>query len=431
MTHPRISTSLSLCSGLLLLFTTLHCGGDAVTGRDGGPEDAGSLADGPGTGTPGSEADAAASTGSRADALTANQTFHADAAHDVRAPLPNPDGPPPAVRKLDVLVVVDNSGSMTQEQASLSSTFPALIRELEGLPGGLPDLHLGVVSSDVGAGGSVIAGNPACSRPGGGDRGWLDPANKAAACGVRSGHRYLMANGASTNFAGTLANAFGCMAQLGTSGCGFEHQLQSARLALLPGFNTENAGFLRDDAHLLVIILSDEDDCSSDPDSDLYTASTDAFPGQNLNLRCALRGHVCGGTPVPNGTPFEAPLQSCAAAPGGTGKTDLIPLKQFVDFFRELKRDPRQLLVSAIIGTPPPGQAGTYRIAPTVQPGSNQPLLDLAPVCTSANGEAAPALRLQAFVDAFGARGRVESICAGDFAPALTRIGQLVRDAQM
>ena len=53
-------------------------------------------------------------------------------------------------RDLDLLFVIDNSISMKQEQDSLSANFPDFIDILEGIEGGLPSLHLGVVSSDMG-----------------------------------------------------------------------------------------------------------------------------------------------------------------------------------------------------------------------------------------------------------------------------------------
>ena len=36
-----------------------------------------------------------------------------------------------------------------------------------------------------------------------------------------------------------IATVFGCMADLGTQGCGFEHQLQSTRVALYESVTPE------------------------------------------------------------------------------------------------------------------------------------------------------------------------------------------------
>jgi hypothetical protein len=73
-------------------------------------------------------------------------------------------------RQVDLLLVVDNSPSMIEEQDSLRRGLPTLFAELGRIPGGLPDLHAGVASTDVGAGPSPIPGG--CTRVGG-DRGIL------------------------------------------------------------------------------------------------------------------------------------------------------------------------------------------------------------------------------------------------------------------
>jgi hypothetical protein len=58
--------------------------------------------------------------------------------------------------------------------------------------------------------------------------------------------------------------ALDCTAGLGTSGWGFEQPLEAMYLAL--DGNPANQGFLREDAHLAVVIFADEDDCSvADP----------------------------------------------------------------------------------------------------------------------------------------------------------------------
>ena len=99
-----------------------------------------------------------------------------------------------AASNIDVLWVVDNSGSMAQEQTNLKTNFPRFIEKLRALPGGLPDVHIAVVSSDVGAGGTTISGNPACNRPGG-DKGRMDPLNRGMSCGVNAGFHYLVESG--------------------------------------------------------------------------------------------------------------------------------------------------------------------------------------------------------------------------------------------
>ena len=120
------------------------------------------------------------------------------------------------------------------------------------------------------------------------------------------------------NFTGDLPKVFSCMASLGTMGCGYEHQLQSLRAALAASdpsstFSPQNRGFIRRDAFLGIVILSDEDDCSGEPGANYYQ---EPVPGQAGSFRCASLGHVCGGQPVqPSRTsaPPSAPANPMSA----------------------------------------------------------------------------------------------------------------------
>ena len=221
--------------------------------------------------------------------------------HPLQAPEPEPEiqtDLPFQVspdNKLDLIFLVDNSRSMAQEQASLARNFPLFMRELESR--GKLDLHLAVISSDVGAGG---INNDNCRETG--HSGIFRTGNN---CGLAAGATFLtVGKDGSKNFTGELADVFGCVATLGTGGCGYEHQLQSLRTAL---YRPEQRNFLRPDAHLGIVLITDEDDCSGEPDATLYTGDR---PGEAPNLRCATAGHVCGGMEVPAAA-FTAPLASC------------------------------------------------------------------------------------------------------------------------
>jgi hypothetical protein len=229
-------------------------------------------------------------------------------------------------------------------------------------------------------------------------------------CGLQGGARFLTSfdNGTRTNFQGSLEQAFACVTNVGSSGCGYEHSLQAARVAL-SGANPENAGFLRDDAHLGLIFITDEDDCSAPPDTDLFAR---AIPGQFASFRCSTSGHQCRGQPV-TATQFSVPLSECQAA--GTGP--LLPIQEFVQFFRGLKGNTGGVSVSVIGGWPLPGEAGQYTTVLT------QEAIGLSPICSSANGTADVSLRLKGFVDGFGVDGRITSICRDDLQPSMIDTG--------
>ena len=164
------------------------------------------------------------------------------------------------IHNADIVFVVDDSGSMAEEQANLARNFPVFMRELN-VPGA--DLHIAVVSSDMGAGATTYS--QACAT-GGGDHGTFCnyhdrmgvAVDSCAKCAVDvTGGRFLRT--VNPNFpAGSLENTFTCMATFGTSGCGFEHQLSSLRTALT---SPANGAFVRDDAYLAFVVITDEDDC--------------------------------------------------------------------------------------------------------------------------------------------------------------------------
>lgn len=313
--------------------------------------------------------------------------------------------------KLDLLFMIDDSASMQEEQDNLTRNFPRLIDELKKMPAGFPDLHLGVVSSNMGAGETSVAG---CGNALA--RGVLQVRD---GCGLdpAKGRFLIWRNGGSdTNFQGDITDVFACMANLGTDGCGFEHQLQSVRMAL-SGFVGENAGFLRSDAHLAVVYITDEDDCSAPANSTMFGVSA---PNQDGSLRCSLAGHTCSGKPVP-GAVFSTPLADCSAAADGGGK--LIPVKTFVDEMKKLRT--QSVTVSVIGGWPADVGSASYAIG--YDPTSRYPdQLASMPICESANGKAVVELRMKQFVDAFGPAGKILSICQDDLSDAMAQIGALI-----
>src|SRR5438046_7587025 len=54
-------------------------------------------------------------------------------------------------RNVDILFLIDDSGSMADKQANLKANFPNFINVLNTIQGGLPDVHIGVATSDMGA----------------------------------------------------------------------------------------------------------------------------------------------------------------------------------------------------------------------------------------------------------------------------------------
>jgi hypothetical protein len=328
--------------------------------------------------------------------------------------------------KADILFLVDNSGSMKPKQDSLRRYFPDFMEPLKSLPN-VPDLHIGIVTSDLGAG--LLQPAPGGCVPGG-DRGVLQNAPRGDTCAASHlldpNQRFLTfapdpdGGPARTNFTGDIADAFACYAAVGEGGCGFEHQLGAVRAALA-GCDTPggceisaNEGFLRPDAYLAVVILTDEDDCSAPADSGLFdmSAAAAARLGPPGSYRCFQYGNLCDGLD-PGRTP--GPRTDCApGSPDPDPRYQLTPVEDFAQFLWDLKpEDPRLVYLSTIAS--PPGPVNVLAV-------NGVPDLDTA--CSGGlGGMNRPAPRLAKLVSLFDSdRASQVSICVDDLQQAMGQI---------
>lgn len=140
-----------------------------------------------------------------------------------------------ATNQVDVLFVVDNSGSMYDNQQNLANNFAHFINSADIL-GNQADFHIGVITTDV--------ENPLES-------------------GLLQGLPKIL-----LPTTPNLEQEFAMHVQVGTAGSGWEQGLQASYLALSPplsSYSMYNADFLRRDAALAIVIVSDEDDNTSNP----------------------------------------------------------------------------------------------------------------------------------------------------------------------
>lgn len=159
--------------------------------------------------------------------------------------------------KMDILFVVDDSGSMQEEQTNLGQNFPKFIDVLNNYQTGTGnplDYHVGVTTTSLSEAGSPIPlpiPLPTTMYPDG-------ALVNSSSCGMtRAWVERTDANPAMT---------FGCAAKVGTDGNSHEQPLDAAQLALTDRVTDgKNAGFMRQDALLAIVILTDEDDQSVDP----------------------------------------------------------------------------------------------------------------------------------------------------------------------
>lgn len=342
------------------------------------------------------------------------------------APEPAPTAtshiPSRARDKLDVLFVVDSSLSMLGEQPELAEQFERYVAGLTRSGASLPDLHLAVISTDLGAGGHADVANCTAS----GDDGRFRR-GEGDACGLVAGDFITDAPGdegtRQVNYTGTLAEAFTCMAMIGPGGCGFEQPLASLVRALEREQGAPT-GFLRPEAALAVVLIGDEDDCSAWPDAaatvfDPSPSTLDDPLGPLASYRCFEFGVVCEPD-APREVGVE-PVTMTDCRPREDSPY-LAPPSEFVDRLLAIKADPGAISVTVMNGDPTP------EVQVALAPEGDQ--LVLRPSCSHEDVVvAAPAIRLASFAAAFGPLAVQASICSDDLGPELEASGGSARAA--
>jgi len=151
--------------------------------------------------------------------------------------------------KIDFLFVIDNSGSMASAQTRLVNSFGPFIDTIVSQVQG-SDYHIMVVDTDAcfnSMGGGTCAPTSCDTTLGGG---------QVRGCAVPAPNRYLT----SDLDVAAMKSAFQCVAAVGTTGDGAEMPMNAMLEAIGP-LNAPgqcNAGFLRNDAVLVITIVSDD-----------------------------------------------------------------------------------------------------------------------------------------------------------------------------
>jgi hypothetical protein len=373
------------------------------------------------------------------------------------------------IDKIDLLFIVDDSGSMREEQSALQAQFPKLITTLAtGMrtpndPMPFPpaeDVHLAVVSTDMGLVG--INDIPGCFDLG--KDGVMQHVAGPGTTGCQASYptflSYIAGAGQTPE---QLAADFGCIAVLGTTGCGFEQQLEAGLKSLWPAVDVDpvtgevhtpnrvqflasteqgkqghgdntNAGFLRNDytqglSLLAIIVVSDEEDCSSSTTRHFTPAKlldpSDPLYSQDLNLRCYHN------------------------------KAGQWPVQRYIDGFKKLRPDNEHLIIFAgIVGVPEDlvdadaranvdfedetarnnyynGILADPRMVEVPDPMRPVGQGNLTPSCIRTNSDGTPALaypprRFVEVAKGFGENGVIQSICQDNFGPAMDAIIEVI-----
>lgn len=392
---------------------------------------------------------------------------------------------------VDILVVVDNSNSMEQEQAILATAFFPLVNTLiNPLPGdgfsGTDNIRIAITTSDMGVsydgksydkefapdktciglgnnGGFIseyISGNNeveiqsevipcgenaaqcppnwVCANIGDDQRGKCEPApgdDNTVDCPRTPAERNM--EFVDRDWPDDKALSVACLASVGTSGCNFEQQLVAAAAGLKNTLNSDGtrSTFLRERKVTTIIIVSDEEDCSL---KDERWHSVPELGTVDTNIACGKHTDYL---------------------------FDVDELKDsYEDSVRKIVGTTKGLVFAAIVGVPPdnsrceglgedldecggvkPNVNGTQTMADpeivertvgdraSVQNYYEYACQRWAPGTSKENGDPAvtsayPGMRFVNMAQEFGDNGYVYSICHDDWSPAMNAIAGLIAE---
>jgi hypothetical protein len=409
-------------------------------------------------------------------------------------------------KDVDVLFVVDNSGSMAQEQITLATNFEAFIGVLEAVdvdanyrigvtttdnsnvPSACPTTGVNNTTPEGGklvlsscttreaqfewphSGPTVQVYNEACTD--------LCPESignsisvlptKTAFDDVATARPWIQSIEGVSNLSldgetpwDDMVQAFQCVGPQGVDGCGYESQLESQykALALANEGTSAQYGFLRDQAILAIIHVTDEADCSANARVDQLvfsnTATTSPFwnaatPNSSI---CWNAGTKCeGASPYANCTSQSYNFEGAEVGDDYDGSNAdgqqqvLYPLKRYLNQIDGIANDkailqgPEEIIVSVIGGVPEGYSSGiatlVYQDSP--DPGV-QSTFGIDYGCSSTVGgaeqNAVPPVRLREFAEAFYTPvmdstvvSNLFSICSADYSPALEAVAEAIKD---
>ncbi len=393
----------------------------------------------------------------------------------------------PLTDRLDLLFMIDNSGSMYEEQKKLAALLPRLVSAFAtGNRDGMPkpasmksdftpvrSLHIGVITSDMGLNGAPSQNScgdksflpterdPRTSiqrinKPVG-DDGILQVDTAVATAGVwaySDGGAVINVLAGDPNCAGIsfppnarfidftqgddfteASRRFSCIAKRGRNGCGLEQQLEATLKALTPpdsqikftalspnghgnaravgGVSGFNQNFLREDALLAIVLVSDEEDCSiPDASRAIFDGTNMTVPG-GINVRCGMaeNGHLLHNT------------------------------SRYVEGLKALKSSEHQdrIFFAGVVGVPLSVNSGAkvhagepamsallgrqdmqFKTQRNMAGTDDEPV----PTCVSVagDGQAAPGRRYLEVAKGFGERGLVTSICEDEYQSLLSAL---------
>jgi hypothetical protein len=384
-------------------------------------------------------------------------------------------------KNVDILFVLDNSGSMGEEQAKLAANFGAFIETLEK-EGVEANYRIGITTTDNGnpwcgaattpeAGSLVLSScrgrlehftftgtNPptivddiACTNICQYEKAELDDQMIPTTTDLDPNPKvrpWLESLEGAKNVPENISTveAFQCFGPQGIDGCGFESHLESMYKGLqrTKNQNESSYGFLRDAAILAVVIVTDEVDCSYNNDwKEIFEASgnkvfwSDPDAQYPTSAVCWNAGVKCTGGPGTYDACQSINYDTNGVETSDSDKAVLHPLSRYNDLlqgFENSKKmlNPDQEVIVAVLGGVPDGYSSgmqdiTY--ADSADP-VFQGDFGIGPGCADLSDPdnpqtALPPVRMKEWAENFGDRN-LYSICDDDYTPALQAIADRI-----
>lgn len=319
--------------------------------------------------------------------------------------------------KADILFVIDNSGSMAGEQRQLAESFRGFTNALEEKFG--DDYHIAMITTGMESTGCPRCSDiytSSCTNPTGENGRFQDricsnvgtDASPEYECRTDTSCRVVTSDSKWCFY--DPVNQEGIVFA-GVEGCGFERGLAPMKVALKDLTSNYNAGFLRDDAMLVVVVISDEEDCGEV--GDVYELTSD---GGNV---CNFAAKGVG----PNGETSHSqdPEQR---------EYVLTPVKHYYDFLvNEVKGGEAGMVkFAAIVGIKDMSDLSTTTIDYELNEKGRWDVVPACytPGCTGEYCEADPGTRYIKLAQMFGKRGFVDTICQPDFSETMKELGEWV-----
>ena len=325
----------------------------------------------------------------------------------------------PVSAEADILFVIDNSGSMAGEQRQFAESFRVFVDILDEEYG--DNYHIAIVSTGMESQGCPRCGDgitkscinitgengrfqdQVCRNIGTDSAPIYECKEPNPACRVVAGGNldcfYDPVAGEGTVFAGVL-------------GCGYERGLAPIRNALGALEKKYNAGFLRDDAMLAVIVISDEEDCGEV--GDVYELTSD---GGNI-CNFAAKGFGPNGETVHPNDPQQRSYT-------------LTPVEEYHDFLVNEVKGGREELVkfAAIVGIKDVADLSTTTIEYQQDSGGRWDVVPACstPGCTGQYCDADPGTRYLKLAEEFGENALVDTICQSDFSKTMGDLGEFIK----